>query len=48
MLSMLVCDACGVRVGPFTSYEAWEDAARRLGWTVGEDFTLCALCFEAG
>lgn len=44
MDAMLECDACGVTVGPFGSYEQWSDAASRLGWWVGEDHVLCSLC----
>lgn len=40
----LECDACHVSTGPFASYEQWEDAARRLGWWVGESEVLCAIC----
>lgn len=42
--AMLVCDACHVATGPFHSYEEWEDTARQLGWWVGEESVLCALC----
>jgi len=41
---MLTCDACGTATGPFGSYEEWEDTARKLGWAIGEDVVLCALC----
>lgn len=40
----LTCDACGVATGPFETYEQWNDAASRLGWTIEEEFVLCALC----
>jgi hypothetical protein len=43
-MAELVCDACYVRVGAFDSYEEWEDTARRLGWTIGEEIVLCAMC----
>lgn len=42
--SVLRCDACGRTAGRYHSYEAWEDAARSLGWEVGEYVVLCAGC----
>lgn len=45
-MARLKCDACGVEVLPLGSYQELEDAARRLGWAVGEDTVLCALCAE--
>ena len=41
----LVCDSCErEHPGRFTTYEAWEDAARAAGWFVGEDLVLCDRC----
>lgn len=42
--ALLKCDGCQTEAGRHPTYEAWEDAARRLGWTVGEDVVLCAAC----
>lgn len=45
MAVRLKCDSCGqVAPGEFESYEAWEDAARELGWFVGEEVVLCDRC----
>lgn len=44
MKTVLRCDACGKTHGEHESYEAWEDAARRAGWFVGEDVVLCDGC----
>lgn len=43
-MAVLKCDACGVEAGSHGTYQEWEDAARRLGWAVGEEHVLCALC----
>ena len=45
-MTRLKCDACGVKVLPLGSYQEAEDVARRLGWTIGEESVLCALCAE--
>lgn len=46
-MARLRCDACGVAVPASDSYQEAADAARRLGWTIGEESVLCALCGEA-
>lgn len=43
----LRCDSCGRYAGAYPSYEEWEDAAKALGWTVGEDLVLCGDCSGA-
>lgn len=39
-----VCDACAGRIGPYHSYQEWEDAARAHGWYIGEEILLCPDC----
>ena len=45
MVFALRCHVCGLKAGEFDSYDAWEDAARVLGWLIGEETVLCAMCW---
>jgi deazaflavin-dependent oxidoreductase (nitroreductase family) len=38
-------EGCGAETGGYATYEEWDDAAKSLGWLVGEDSVLCALCW---
>lgn len=42
---VLHCDGCGAEAGDYASYQEWDDAAKALGWLVGEDFVLCQVCW---
>lgn len=40
----LKCAVCGRQGGEYDSHEAWQDAARGLGWAIGRDEVLCREC----
>lgn len=42
----LKCDTRGRTAGTFDYYKEWEDAARRLGWAIGEDEVSCRQCLS--
>lgn len=42
----LVCDACGAKIGPYATYEAWQEAADAFLWEVGEEHVICRPCRE--